>query len=94
MDQPSVLLTLTRSGTGAHLRMADEPAHDTGSLDCWCLPRFFRVCDECESEPMAGVDVMGCVPPHQGCWNCEHGLIELSRIQAEHVGMALVVVHR
>lgn len=100
MDQPftaSIVLTLTRSETGAHLRMADELAHDAESssaLDCWCRPRFYRVCSECESEPMAGVDIMGRVPPHPGCWACTNGLVEVSRIQAEHIGMALVVVHR
>ena len=75
----SLSFTVVRSAEGAHVRMTHETAHDTDSLGCWCAPRFYLPCDECERG--------------QGCWKCERGLIELTREQADASDVPLVIVH-
>lgn len=56
-----------------------DDTHNTvkGALDCWCDPKYYKPCDECDT----------------GCWKCEDGRIRLTREQAEAEGGGLVIVH-
>jgi hypothetical protein len=54
------------------------PGHVTDEThNCWCQPRFYLPCDECEN----------------GCYRCDKGLIELTGDQIDAADAALVVVH-
>ncbi len=56
----------------------DQLKHDVESYDCWCRPRFYLPCDECDGT---------------GCWKCSAGLIELTRAEADAAEQSLIVVH-
>jgi hypothetical protein len=52
--------------------------HDTVGLDCWCSPRYCAPCQQCDGE---------------GCFNCDRGLVEVTRTMAELANFPLVIVH-
>lgn len=94
----TITVRITRNARGAHITMPGPSngveIHDVESFDCWCRPRYYLPCDECETSPSDGLGVMMVVPPHLGCWKCTSGLIELTREQADICEHSLVVVHR
>jgi hypothetical protein len=51
--------------------------HVTDGYDCWCGPRFFVPCDECET----------------GCWKCDGGKVWLTLAEAEAEDRVIVIVH-
>jgi hypothetical protein len=73
--------------------VADE--HCTDWLDCWCLPSYHLACDECDvAEYRGAARVYLAEPPSgAGCWKCEHGLIPITRAEADATDRTLIVVH-
>lgn len=75
MDKPFGLEPNDR-GDAAHLFYRDRE-HDTDAVNCWCKPRFYRVCMDCED----------------GCWKCSDGKNEITAEEAAFANEALLVVH-
>jgi hypothetical protein len=75
-----------REATFTKVPIAPGGAHDTDSTDCWCKPRFFKPCRECENG--------------DGCWKCGgtdkaefRGLIEITHDEADADDDGIVTVH-
>ena len=66
-------------GTVLWIQTAEIERHNiaVGALDCWCDPKFYKPCDECDT----------------GCWKCKDGRILLTREQASAEDGGLVIVH-
>lgn len=80
--------------------------HNTEGLDCWCLPTYNRVCNECGMRPLAEkLDNLGIARLHAepeqmkvndeqvGCWKCTNGLIPLTRDEAGQEEEPMIIVH-
>ena len=80
-DLHSVTITIRTEwcDQGAHVVFDfNRREHDTDGLDCWCgALTYSAICDECDV----------------GCWKCEGGSIRLTREQAEHADVPLIIVH-
>lgn len=67
---------------------------DAGALDCWCMPRYLRPCDECGVDIKVSIhcdDIATRTPP---CWKCVNGTIALTREEAETADFPLIIVHK
>lgn len=87
--------------SGAHfspwyLRAHIPDTHNTGigSLDCWCMPRYLRPCDECGVEIKASVHCDELATGGPKCWKCEGGTVELTREEAGSADFPLIIVHK
>jgi hypothetical protein len=82
-------------GPMAVLPLSDLGRHNTGGLDCWCLPTFHRACDECDVVEYRGAARVYLFEPVKapGCWKCRQGLIPITRDDAAMPEEALVIVH-
>lgn len=74
--------------------VTDDDEHICHGLVCWCVPRYFVPCDECEVE----IAPLGAVTERiyqrgNGCWRCVDGLIELTAAEAEACEHPLIIVH-
>ena len=69
--------------------------HNTSGLDCWCVPTYNLLCDECDVEDHRGAAQGHLLeqPTHPGCWKCQNGLIPVSRRDAEWETSPLIIVH-
>jgi hypothetical protein len=70
-------------------------AHNTDGLDCWCAASYHLACDECDVEEYRGTARVYLFEPpaDAGCWKCHHGLIPLTRAEAEATKHPLIIVH-
>jgi hypothetical protein len=59
------------------LELVPPREHATDGLDCWCGPRYYRLCS-CDSDP--------------ACWQCVDGLIAITRVEAGFTD-PLVIIH-
>lgn len=60
--------------------MADRE-HVEERMGCWCQPRYFIPCEDCES--------VG----NTSCWKCEDGRIEITAADADTREGWVIVVH-
>lgn len=68
--------------------------HVTQGLGCWCVPRYYLPCDECDVELAPVEDATERIYERgEGCWKCTDGLIELTQAEAHASEHPLVIVH-
>lgn len=73
----------------------ERSTHNTalGALDCWCMPRYLKVCDECGVTINASIHCDEVAIGSPPCWKCRDGTIPLTREEAGLADYPLIIVH-
>jgi hypothetical protein len=60
------------------LELVPPREHALDGLECWCGPRYYRLCGNCDGGA--------------SCWQCVEGLIAITRAVAEFTD-PLIIIH-
>lgn len=77
--------------------MVSPLKHDTLTFGCWCKPRVFLPCDECDLDIDRTIHLTDVSSEGRPCWKCGgsdfRGLVEVELPADNDHGAAYVVVH-